>query len=103
MAGMAEQSDFMMDNGPAFTVTDDFNGSVLARYQTIGSPLRSGFIEGEEHIQGFAAALDVEHGAGHVVLMGFRPQWRAQSYGTFKVLFNALLVGGLDAPDSDGP
>jgi len=27
------------------------------------------------------------------VLIGFRPQWRGQSFGTFKVLFNAILSG----------
>ena len=38
--------------------------------------------------------LDVKHGRGHVVLIGFRPQWRGQPFGTFKVVFNALFYGG---------
>jgi hypothetical protein len=28
------------------------------------------------------------------VLLGFRPEWRGQSFGTFKVLFNAALSAG---------
>jgi hypothetical protein len=49
---------------------------------------------GEKYLQGQAAAVDVKHGRGHVVLIGFRPQWRGQPFGTFKVVFNALFYGG---------
>ena len=37
------------------------------------------------------AALEVEHGEGRVILLGMKPQWRGQPFGTFKVLFNATL------------
>jgi hypothetical protein len=30
-------------------------------------------------------------GNGRIVLIGFRPEWRGQPFGTFKVLFNAVL------------
>ncbi len=91
MTGMPERSKIMVARSPVFTVTEGFEGTALAKYQEQGSPLVSGYLLGEEHIQGYAAALDVFHGDGHVILLGFRPQWRAQPYATFPVLFNAVL------------
>jgi hypothetical protein len=91
MSGMAPRSKVMVGGSPVFTVEDDFEGRVLARYGENGSPLLSGYFLGEEHVQGYAAALDVKHGDGRVVLLGLRPQWRGQPFGTFKVLFNAAL------------
>ncbi|MGE5243295.1 MAG: M14 family zinc carboxypeptidase [Betaproteobacteria bacterium] len=91
MAGMPEKADVFADASPVFDLLAGFNGTVLAQYQTEGSPLRSGYLIGENHLHGKAAAVDVRLGAGHVVLLGFRPQWRGQPFGTFRVLFNAVL------------
>ena len=43
---------------------------------------------------GMPALLDVAYGDGHIAMIGFRAQNRAQAYGTFKVLFNALYRAG---------
>ena len=61
--------------------------------------LRSGWLIGEEVISEKAAMVSVEHGEGRVVLIGFRPQHRAQTHGTFKLVFNALL----NVPESAVP
>ncbi len=61
--------------------------------------LQSGQLRGEELIAGKAAMVAVKHGRGEVVLIGFRAQHRAQTHGTFKLLFNALVSR---AP-ADGP
>jgi len=44
-------------------------------------------------MEGFAAALDVKHDRGHVVLLGFQPQWRGQPQGTFRTVFNSAFFG----------
>jgi hypothetical protein len=91
MAGMPQRARVFVDRSPVFETLDGFNGHVLARFDETGSPLRSGYLLGEDRIAGHAAALDVALGNGHVVLLGFRPQWRGQPWGTFRVLFNALM------------
>ena len=37
------------------------------------------------------AVVDAPLGSGHVVLFAMRPQYRAQSYSTFKMFFNSLV------------
>ena len=91
MAGMPERAKVFFDRSPVFTTEEGFEGAALLKYQEAGSPLLSGYLLGEEHIQGYAAALDVRYGEGHVVLLGFRPQWRGQPFGTFRALFNSVL------------
>ncbi len=91
MAGMPEQAGVFFDSGPVFDVAAGFKATVLAKYPDTGSPLMSGYLLGEKFMNGKAAALDIDLGAGHVVMLGFRPQWRGQTMGAFKMIFNALL------------
>ncbi len=91
MAGMPDRAPIFVDGSPAFEPLDGFTGTVLAKYQTSGSPLLSGYLVGEKFLHGKAAALQVPLDKGRVVLLGFRPQWRGQPFGTFRVIFNAVL------------
>ena len=94
MAGMPEKAAVFADGSPVFETEEGFKGRTLAKYQDSGSPLLSGYLIGEKYLNGKAAALDVQLDAGHVILLGFRPEWRGQPFGTFKVLFNAALGAG---------
>jgi len=53
--------------------------------------MASGWLLGEEVIANKAAIVAVKMGAGEVVMIGFRPQHRVQTHGTFKFVFNALV------------
>jgi hypothetical protein len=105
MSGVPERAKVMIGNSPVFTTTEGFEGRALAKYPSEGSPLLSGFLLGEEFLHGYAAGLEVIHGDGRVILLGMRPQWRGQPFGTFKILFNAALYSDEvadRAPDNPG-
>jgi hypothetical protein len=81
---------------PFFSVTAGFAS------QTVSVPLRfpnadlraSGWVRGERYVDGRAAAVEVDFArGGRLILIGLRPQHRAQTHATFKVLFNALVRG----------
>ncbi len=104
MAGMPSSAEVVVQNPPAFTTTDGFEGTVLAKYQKEGSPLRSGFLTAgaEKYLQGYAAALDVKHGSGHVILLACNPNWRGQPTGSFRMILNSLFFGKEVAAQAKG-
>ncbi len=102
MSGMPEHADVMVFNSPVFTTLDGFEGAVIAKYPSDVSPLRSGFLNGPSHMQGYAAALDVKHEKGHAILFAFQPEWRGQPTGTFRAVFNAAFFGHEVADQAKG-
>jgi hypothetical protein len=66
---------------------------VIARYTEGSRLLRSGWLLGGNRIAGRIALAEVSMGRGRVVLFAFRPQHRAQTWGTFPFIFNAIMAG----------
>jgi hypothetical protein len=91
-SGLLPDPIVMFERSPAFDTKPEFKGAVLARYPKDRNPLASGALVGPAKIQGKAAALNVDYGKGHVILLGFRPQWRGQSQGTYKFFMNAFYL-----------
>jgi hypothetical protein len=63
---------------------------VVARFPE-NDILLSGWLTGEDVIARKAAVVDIQRKKGHIILIGFPCQHRAQSHGTYKFLLNALL------------
>lgn len=89
LAGMPPVFDAYFTNSSAFEIQDKSQVQELARYAA-SNVLRSGWLLGEKHLAGRTALAEAKLGQGRVVLFGFRPQHRAQTWGTFGLVFNAL-------------
>jgi hypothetical protein len=79
------------EDSPAFEITDPARAVAVASYPASGDPLLSGWLLGGSKLNGKAALVDVAVGRGHVVLFGFRPQYRGQSMNTQPLLWGAIL------------
>ena len=84
--GMPESAAALYMNGPAYRVE---KGETIASFSEENT-LLSGLLIGQERIAGLSALVSVPLGLGKVVLFGFRPHFRAQARGTYKLLFNAV-------------
>jgi hypothetical protein len=102
-AGMPDTAGIYFTNSTTLDVTGVTGARVIARYPSRAEDiLMSGYLQGGDAIAGRTAAADVPLGRGRVVLFGFRPQYRGQSVGTFKLLFNTIL-GAASVPTGGAP
>jgi hypothetical protein len=88
--GMPAAFTIWSQGSPAWDVPEGSGAQVVARYPQSGV-LASGWLLGEKVLAGKAALVDYPIGAGRVVMFGMKPQYRAQSWQTFKLMFNAFL------------
>jgi hypothetical protein len=96
--GMPKEAAVMFSESLAFSTSipsGEWDRQVVASYPQ-ENILLSGWLLGEDIIARKPALVDVKYRKGHIILIGFRCQHRAQSHGTYKFLFNALLYPGND-------
>lgn len=103
--GLPEDVTLFVDEAIAFQTVPpgpETRRWVLATYpEDARDVLRSGWMRGAERLERRAAAVAATHGRGRLVLLGFRPQHRAQTHATFPFLFNALHWATLREADAE--
>ena len=92
--GLGETSIVWFEDSPIFEAPA---GQVVMRYEE-PNPLLSGFLAHGEKLQGKAALVEARLGRGRVVLFGFRPQYRAQSWATYVPFLNSLYLSAATGP-----
>lgn len=95
--GMEEESIGYVSDKIAFATSTPFgkfDRSIVVRFPD-KELLKSGFLLGEDYLFKRAAVVDVKQKNGHVILFGFKVQNRHWTFGTFKLLFNAIHSAGL--------
>jgi len=96
--GLPRESVAFFLRSPAFAIHAGDNGdgaTAVATYPRRGV-LAAGWISGETKLHGRSAIVEATSGRGRAILIGFRAQHRAQSVGTFHVLFNALFYSAAE-------
>ncbi len=94
-AGMRDTALVFATSGRAFesTLAGARQGAARAVVRYAQSDLlASGWLSGEAAARGKPILIEVPHGKGRVILFGFRPQFRGQTYGTFKLVLNAIYL-----------
>jgi hypothetical protein len=92
LAGMPDAFIVNFARSPVFAVEPGVPGlRVLAEYGP--TPLRSGWAWGQEKLQGGAALVEADVGAGTLYLFGPQVTFRGQPYETFPLVFNGILLG----------
>jgi hypothetical protein len=91
--GLPKEIAIWSEGSPAFEIPVSSRDRAVITYAG-SNVLASGWLLGEKYLVNRPALVDVPVGSGHVILFGMRPQYRAQSYQTFKLFFNSLLYFG---------
>ncbi len=96
--GTGPEIDVFFDNSPTFRLGPAATSrgiKTIAWYNT-PTPLRSGWAWGQHYLENGIAAFEAEVGKGHLYVFGPEIAFRSQPHGTFKFLFNGILLSATE-------
>jgi|688.fasta_scaffold04426_6 hypothetical protein len=93
--GMPEKTAVYFDESPVFHIqpSAQLTGQIkpLAWFST-STPLRSGWAWGQSYLKDGVTAFEAQMGKGKLLVFGPEINFRAQTYGTFRWLFNPCFI-----------
>jgi len=92
--GMSDKAGIYFGRNTVFSTSVprfDMDRRVIAKFPE-KDILLSGYSENEELLGNRSAMVWLSKGKGQLVLYGFNPQFRASTQGSYKLLFNAILL-----------
>ena len=98
--GMPKHPAIRSTTSPAFRLLPYIRESKAVGYFTDENPLLSGWLIGPEKLEGNTVLAEIPVEKGRVILFGFGVQSRAQTFGTFKLLFNAIVTSRIESVSS---
>ena len=96
--GVGAEVDVFFDNSPTFTLEPAATSrgiKTIAWFNT-ATPLRSGWAWGQHYLENGIAAFEAQVGKGHLYVFGPEITFRSQPHGTFKFLFNGILLSATE-------
>lgn len=94
--GIESNADVIFDSSPVFRITPEAVSQMKIKpiaWFDSSNPLRSGWAWGQEFLQDGVAAFEASVGKGKLYAFGPEITFRAQTYSTFKLIFNQLYSG----------
>lgn len=90
--GMGEKANILFNNSPVFKLAPSAALKGVKPIAWFGQeePLRSGWAWGQSYLKNGVTAFESQIGKGKLYAFGPEITFRAQSHGTFKMLFNGL-------------
>jgi hypothetical protein len=76
---------------PIYVIPPAARPRVVLRYANNNELLVSGLLDNGSELAQHAAVIDAPYGQGHVVLFSNNPFWRAETKGSYFLVFNAIL------------
>jgi hypothetical protein len=98
--GMPNSAIIRLSGNIAFRLLPYHRESHAVAFFPEENPLQSGWLIGSEYLEGKTALAEIPVEKGRVVLFGLGVQNRGQTFGTFKLLFNAILGSRMAVDES---